>query len=212
MIGSSRRSFRNTLKRFEKDGFAFEVLYPPFDSTLLDELEQVSAEWLGDRNEMSFSVGWFDRAYLQKAPVATVKNSTTNEIIAFVSLKYHDRNKDQIGIDLMRFKNHVPNSTMDFIFIQLLIYFKENGYGHFSFGVAPLAKVGAAPKSHWVEKIASFISKHGKLFYSFEGLRKFKAKFDPHWEPRYLAYPQLMSLPALLIEISLLVNKPKKRK
>lgn len=211
MTGSSRRSFRNTLKRFEKDGFAFEVLYPPFSDKLLDELEQVSTEWLGDRNEMSFSVGWFDRAYLQKAPVAVVKKTSSDEIIAFVSLKHHDLNREQIGIDLMRFKKYVPNSTMDFIFIQLLIYFKEKGYGHFSFGVAPLAKVGAAPKSHRAEKIASFISKHGKLFYSFEGLRKFKDKFDPEWEPRYLAYPQLMSLPALLIEISLLVNKNKKK-
>jgi hypothetical protein len=42
-------------------------------------------------------------------------------------------------------------------------------------------------------------------------LRSLKAKFDPGWEPRYLAYPQLMSLPALLIEISLFVNKTKKR-
>jgi len=166
---------------------------------------------LGKRNEMGFSIGWFNRSYLQKAPIAVVKNISSNEIIAFVSLMYRDPQKDIIGIDLMRFKNDVPNSTMDFIFTQLLIHFKENGYNHFSFGLAPLAKVGSAPKSHWTEKIAHFVSKHGKLIYSFEGLRKFKDKFDPEWEPRYLAYPQLMSLPALLIEISLLVNKTKKK-
>jgi lysylphosphatidylglycerol synthetase-like protein (DUF2156 family) len=44
--------------------------------------------------------------------------------------------KDQIGVDLMRFKKEVPNSTMDFLFIQLLIYCKANGYRYFSFGVA----------------------------------------------------------------------------
>jgi phosphatidylglycerol lysyltransferase len=101
---------------------------------------------------------------------------------------------------------------MDFIFIQLLIHFKEQGFKHFSFGVAPLSKVGAAPRSHRAERIAHFIYEHGQKLYSFEGLRKFKDKFDPTWEPKYLAYPQLMSLPALLIEVTMMVNIPRKKK
>jgi len=211
MVGSSRRSFRNIVKRFEKDGYNFEILSPPFSDALLDELESISSEWLGKRKEMGFSIGWFQRDYLQKAPIAIVRNQSDNEIIAFVSLMFQGQDKEHIGIDLMRFKSKVPNSTMEFIFVQLLIHYKEEGYHYFSFGVAPLAKVGSAPRSHRAEKVAHFIYEHGKLIYSFEGLRKFKDKFDPDWEPRYLAYPQLVSLPALLIEISMLVNLRKKK-
>ena len=211
MVGSSKRTFRNVLNRFEKDGYSFEVMAPPFDDSLLDQLQSISEEWLGKRKEMGFSVGWFQRDYLQTAPIAIVKKRSNNEIIAFVSLMFQGQDQEHVGIDLMRFKKEVPNSTMDFIFLQLLIYYKEQGYHYFSFGVAPLAKVGSAPRSHNAEKIAHFIYKHGKLIYSFEGLRKFKDKFDPNWEPRYLAYPQLMSLPALLIEVSMLVNMKKKK-
>ncbi|WP_027398592.1 bifunctional lysylphosphatidylglycerol flippase/synthetase MprF [Anaerovorax odorimutans] len=210
MIGSNRRNFRNIVKRFERDGYGFEVLEPPFNNDFLDELEGISLEWLGKRKEMGFSVGWFDRSYLQKAPIAIVKNISENKIIAFVSLMCQEQVKDNVGIDLMRFRNEVPNSTMDFIFIKSLIYFKEKGYKYFSLGVAPLSKVGYAPQSHRVEKMANFVSKHGMKIYSFEGLRKFKDKFDPNWEPRYLAYPQLIFLPALFLELSLLVNKNKK--
>jgi|GEM_PF-192590 Uncharacterized conserved protein len=211
MEGSSRRTFRNVVNRFAKDGYLFEMLRPPFSNDLLDQLEAISTEWLGKRNEMGYSVGWFSRDYLQKAPIATVKNQASGEIIAFVSLTEQDENKDHVGIDLMRFKGNVPNSTMDYIFIRLLMHLKENGCRRFSFGVAPLSKVGYAPQSHKAERFAHFIYQHGQKLYSFEGLRKFKDKFDPQWEPKYLAYPQLMSLPALLVEISMLVNKPRKR-
>ena len=210
MTGSSRRNFRNIVNRFEKDGYRFEVLKPPFHDELLNELQRISSEWLGRRNEMGFSIGWFRREYLQNASIAIVRNLSDNSIIAFVSLMPQGKDSQSIGIDLMRFKSNVPNSTMDFIFIQLLLHFKEQGYRHFSFGVAPLAKVGSAPRSHKTEKIAHFVYKHGNPIYRFEGLRKFKDKFGPHWEPKYLAYPQLVSLPALLIEISMLVNQKKK--
>ncbi|QHI73716.1 DUF2156 domain-containing protein [Aminipila terrae] len=69
MVGSSRRSFRNIVKRFEKDGYIFEVLSPPFDDQLLYNLESISKEWLDNRKEMGYSVGWFQKDYLQKAPL-----------------------------------------------------------------------------------------------------------------------------------------------
>jgi len=211
MAGSGKRSFRNVLRRFEKDGFGFQVLYPPFDKAFLDELHGISNEWLNGRDEKGFSIGWFDVNYLQKAPVAVVKDLNTDRCIAFVSITYHDSENKHIGIDLMRFKKDVPNSTMDYIFIQLFLHFKELGCRYFSLGVAPLSKVGYAPRSHLPEKIGHMIYQYGKSFYSFEGLRKYKGKFDPVWEPKYLAYPQLISLPALLIEITQLINGSKKR-
>lgn len=210
MVGSSRRTFRNVVKRFEKDGYTFEVMAPPFTDSLLNELGSISEEWLGKRKEMGFSVGWFRKDYLQKAPLAVLRQQSNDEIIAFVSMTLQGNDSEHIGIDLMRFRSSVPNSTMDFMFIQLLLHFKEQGYHFFSLGVAPLSQVGLAIRSHRVEKIAHFIYEHGKPIYSFEGLRKFKDKFDPKWAPRYLAYPQLVSLPALLIELSMLVNLKKK--
>jgi phosphatidylglycerol lysyltransferase len=34
--------------------------------------------------------------------------------------------------------------------------------------------------------VASLLWRHGNRFYNFQGLRAFKHKFNPNWEPRYL--------------------------
>ena len=42
-------------------------------------------------------------------------------------------------------------------------------------------------------------------FYNFQGLRAFKEKFHPTWEPRYLAWPGGLALPRVLADVSALI-------
>ena len=49
------------------------------------------------------------------------------------------------------------------------------------------------------------VFRHGGAFYNFEGLRQYKGKFDPVWQPRYLAYPGGLSLPRILADVTALV-------
>jgi phosphatidylglycerol lysyltransferase len=46
----------------------------------------------------------------------------------------------------------------------------------------------------------------GEHFYNFQGLRAYKQKFDPAWEPRYLAGPGGFALPRVLTHVSSLVG------
>ena len=73
--------------------------------------------------------------------------------------------------------------------------------------MAPLSNVGLAPFAHDQEKFAKFVYKFGNYWYKFSGLRNYKEKFHPDWEPRYLAYPKFISLPTLLVELTILISK-----
>ena len=41
-----------------------------------------------------------------------------------------------------------------------------------------------------------------RQFYNFQGLHKFKEKFQPRWSPRYLVYPGPASLPAVVLALN----------
>jgi phosphatidylglycerol lysyltransferase len=204
------RDFRNVLKRFEKDGFIFEI----YDENSIDDdlfltLKEVSNEWLGDRDEMGFSLGWFNKDYLNKSKVGIIQNRETLEIIAFASISPSYDNEKSVSIDLMRFKKEVPSNTMTFLILNLMLIFKESDYKVFNLGMAPLSNVGMSQNAHIPEKIAHLVFKYGKHFYSFEGLRKYKNKFDPRWEGRYLVYEDLTSLTSSLTESTMLIHSKK---
>ena len=54
--------------------------------------------------------------------------------------------------------------------------------------------------------IGGLVFLQGEHFYNFRGLRQYKEKFDPHWEPRYLASPAGLALPRILAHIATLVS------
>ena len=56
--------------------------------------------------------------------------------------------------------------------------------------------------SFWLNAVARL----GEHFYNFEGLREYKDKFDPVWEPRYVACPGGLRIPQILANIATLIS------
>ncbi|WP_373899202.1 phosphatidylglycerol lysyltransferase domain-containing protein [Haloimpatiens sp. FM7315] len=203
--GKKKQSLRTAKNKFEKSGFSFEVIEPPYDIALMARLKVISEDWLNGRKEDKFSMGWFNKKYLEKSPIALVKNEKS-EIIAFISLlPYYD--DATLSIDLMRFQNNSPNGLMEILFLNMILWAKDKGYKRFSLGMAPLSNVGVSARSHSGEKFAKFIFNYGNHWYNFRGLRYFKSKFEPNWEPRFFAYQKFTSLPILMLNISRYINK-----
>jgi phosphatidylglycerol lysyltransferase len=83
---------------------------------------------------------------------------------------------------------------------------RARGYRWFNLGMAPLSGLSAhrlAPSWH---KVAAFVARNGERFYGFDGLRSYKEKYKPVWEPRYLACPGGWSLPQVLIDVTSVIS------
>ncbi|WP_044482122.1 bifunctional lysylphosphatidylglycerol flippase/synthetase MprF [Paenibacillus antibioticophila] len=206
LCGKKNKDLRNAKNKSERQGQIFEVLAPPHNSELLSELRQISDEWLGGRKEKAYSLGWFNEAYIQRSPLISLRNAE-GRILAFATLIPAYDQKKVISIDLMRHLNDIPNGTMDVLFIYLIEWAKEHGYSYFNLGMSPLSNVGKNRNAHREEKLARLVFQYGGHWYGFEGLRRYKEKFSPEWQVRYLAYPAGMALPILTLDLVCLVSR-----
>ena len=124
--------------------------------------------------------------------------SCQQEVVAFISMMsgYH---QPEVTVDLMRHQNDLSNGTMECLFASVFQALQQQGWERFNFSLSPLAGVGEAPDSRRAEKALHYLAQHLKQFYNFQGLHSFKEKFQPQWEPRYLAYPGWATLPDAVI-------------
>jgi phosphatidylglycerol lysyltransferase len=195
--GGERKSIRGSVNKMRRLGYCAEVLEPPHPRSLLNELRQVSDEWLSDRHasEMRFSVGWFDEAYLNTCPVLAVRNNE-GRMEAFLNIiaGFPD---DEVTADMMRHRSHAEKGQMDFLFVSLFDWARQAGYTRFNFGLSALSGIGEKPADPAIEKALRYIFEHINRFYKFKGLHGYKDKYGPAWWPRYLVYPNVATLPAV---------------
>lgn len=107
----------------------------------------------------------------------------------------------------MRFKPGPPSGTLDYIFLSLFEWAKEEGYHVFNIGMSPLSNVGQSKYSFLSEKIAAQIFLHGQYFYHLQGLKNFKDKYAEFWESKYVAYRKKTNLPFTMAQVTLLIGK-----
>ena len=135
-------------------------------------------------------------------PVAIVR--CDGEPAAFANL-WLSGTRAELSVDLMRFGPDAPRGSMDYLFIELMLWGRDQGYRWFNLGMAPLSGLERHPLAPAWHRVGNFVFRHGEHFYNFEGLRRYKSKFDPEWEPKYLVARGGIALPRVLVDVSVLI-------
>ena len=203
--GSARRDLRYTIRRLERDGCRFELVAPADTTTLLPALRAVSDAWLAERStrEKGFAMGSFREDYVARCPVGIVRLGEA--IVAFATV-WITGAREELAVDLMRHTAQAPAGAMEYLFTRLMLWGAGQGYGWFNLGVAPLSGQPSHELASAWSRAMNLLYHRGGRFYNFEGLRAFKQKFDPAWEPRYIAAPRGLALPLVVADITALVS------
>jgi phosphatidylglycerol lysyltransferase len=205
LSGKRRANLRHSFNKVEREGATFEVVPVEAVAPLLDELQRISANWLANKKgrEKRFSLGFFSRDYLRRGRVAVVR--LEGRIVAFANLWELD-NRSELSIDLMRYDLSAPSGVMEYLTLSTMLWGKAQGYRWFNLGMAPLSGMERHPLAPLWHKLGNRIFRFGQEFYNFEGLYRYKDKFDPVWQPRYLAAPAGLSTPTVLLAVTTLVS------
>jgi len=202
--GGRRKNLRRSHRDAAREGASFEVVPRGDVDAILAELEHISNAWLAQKatHEKGFSLGVFDRAYLSNFDIAVVR--AAGRIVAFANIL--TAGNGDFSADLMRYDDDGPGGVMDFLFVELLLWGRANGFRRMSLGMAPLS--GLEPHAfatRWT-RFAALMYRHGEPMYNFQGLRRYKEKFSPDWEPRYLATTSRLALPRVLLDVMTLIS------
>jgi phosphatidylglycerol lysyltransferase len=203
--GPNRRALRRGQRQMEREGVGFEVVPAAEVPPLLPVLRAISDAWLLEKRtrEKGFSLGFFDEAYIARFPIALARRG--GEIVAFANV-WTTRPKVKLSMDLMRYRPDAPPGVMQYLCTELMLWGKAEGYQYFGLGMAPFSGMERRALAPLWSRLGAFMYRYGEHFYNFQGLREFKEKFDPVWEPRYLASPGGLALPRILANVAALIG------
>src|SRR5271169_1285070 len=204
LSGAARAELRHAHRRAAREGALFEMVARAGVGAILPELRAVSDAWLREKNtaEKRFSLGFFDEHYISHFDVGVVRRE--GAIVAFANIWRGGR--IELSVDLMRYNEAAPKGVVDFLLIECMLWGRAQAFKWFNLGMAPLSGLeehALAPAWH---KLGRMVQRYGETFYHFEGLRKFKEKFDPEWRPRYLAAPDGLATAGALLDVTALIS------
>ncbi|HJY81367.1 MAG TPA: bifunctional lysylphosphatidylglycerol flippase/synthetase MprF [Candidatus Binatia bacterium] len=202
--GEARKGLRYVCNKLEKEDCTFTTTPAERIPALLPELKVISDAWLAEKHtrEKGFSLGRFNPEYLKQFPAGVVRQA--DRIVAFANL-WLSAEKEELSLDLMRYLPEAPPDVMEYLIIRLMLWGKQEGYRWFNLGMAPFSGLENRTLAPLWHRLGTFVFHHGEHFYNFQGLRQYKEKFDPVWEPKYLASPDGLALPRILTNLASLI-------
>lgn len=193
--GGAMANVRSSAKRAEKDGVRVIFYQGQIENAeQLFQMQMISCAWLENKggSEMGFSMGHFDMR-IDEEQISALAVDNTNRVHAFVTF-VPIYGREGWGLDLMRRAERCAPGTMELLLACSINHLKERGAEMVSLGLAPLSNVNHTTETLLDSSIDFLTHRFGNLRQS-ESLLKFKQKFQPRWESRYLAYAHKLTLP-----------------
>ena len=203
--GRKRGNLRRAWRKAAEEGATFQIVQGDELGSLLPELQAISDEWLANHagGEKGFTMGAFLPRYVAEFPMAVVREH--GRPVAFATL-WTTAARSAFSMDLMRYANSAPKNIMDYLFVELIAWGRSQGYQAFEFGMAPLAGLEDRPLAPIMSRVGNLLFERGEEIYNFQGVRKYKEKYDPLWQPRYIAGPHRWLIPILMADVGLLAS------
>ncbi len=208
LAGKKWQNVRNAMNKAAREGVTAEWWsYPEMPPDLAEQLHQISAKWVADKGlpEMNFMLGGLDELNDPnvRCLLAVGSDRRLHAITSWLPV-YADGHPVGWTLDFMR-RNTGPGTfhgTMEFLIATAALTFRDEGARFVSLAGAPLARLDRGEQPCAEQRLLDRLASTMEPMYGFKSLLQFKAKFQPVYQPLYLAYPDPASLGAIAAAIS----------
>jgi phosphatidylglycerol lysyltransferase len=194
------RNSHNRLKR-ERVNFAWHTMSDlPWRE--LSQIQDLHRQWLASRKAkpMSFSMDFFPFPPEPEGRVLTVFDRDRKLLGAFSFLPYAQGRG--LVLDLMLRDSRAPNGLIEGSLAEAIEKAGSLGKAEVSLGLAAASYSQTPASLPLAQKAVDFLYQNVNFFYNYQSLAKFKAKFRPQWQPRYLVYGGETELPKTVLALA----------
>ena len=182
--GKSWREVRAALNRARSRNLSFRWLSLEERIARQSEVDSVSEAWLQGKAlpELRFALGSGASILDPRARVGVAEDAA-GRLMGFATWVPASGGW---MLELLRYRPGAMAGLADYLVASSLLQFRDEGCAYASLSGTPLANVtGETP---WAKAALSLLRWSSRPAYNFEGLRLFKQKFNPTWEPLYVAH------------------------
>ncbi len=227
--GSAIGEVRRAVNKLRGAGLAARMFLPGrsgFDPArdpdgLYEQMRAISSAWLRTRpgGEKGFCMGRFDAATLRESWVAVAWDPARRRVEAFLTW-VPVWGRRGWALDLMRRRSDAVPGVMEYLVAVSVEEARGRGDEVLSLSLSALARAGdgaageppaaepagtesaACPRGEIEsDRTRAFLMEHLARFYDFQNLFRWKAKFQPEFEARYLVYPGPLALPRIALAL-----------
>ena len=186
-IIGGKASLRAQLNRSRNKSVAVAEV-PAGEATEHPALKRVLREWLAKRGlpPMHFLVEPETLARLFDRRIFVARRE--QEVVAFLVASPAPVRHGWLIEQFVR-GDDAPNGTVELLLDAAMRALAANGFHYVTLGLSPLSQHAGLESRDgplWLRALLRWVRAHGTRFYNFEGLDRFKAKFQPErWEPVY---------------------------
>ncbi len=205
--GKKCQDVRTALNKGPKEGITAEWWsYPEVPLELVGQIRQISEKWLTDKGlpEMGFTLGGLDELNDPniRCLIAVGADRKVHGITSWMPV-YASGRPAGWTLDFMRRNTELGTfrGVMEFLIATAAVTFQEEGARFVSLSGSPLARLDRGEQQCALERLLDMIANAMEPVYGFQSLLHFKAKFQPVYQPLYLAYPDPATLGSIAAAI-----------
>lgn len=199
--GKKFQDIRTALNKAKTLGIeARRIRYRDAPPQFAEQVIALSRDWLTKKRlpEMGFTLGSVNE--LDDEDVwclaAVGPDGTLHGVTSWLPV-WRDGKAIGWTLDFMRRSAHAFPGVMEFLIASMAISAQAEGAEILSLSGAPLARIDRDGRRNPLQALLDFVGLRLEPVYGFRSLLAFKAKFQPEYQPVFMAYPDAAALPRI---------------